>query len=96
MKTIIYWQIVILLALWAWLAACGPRYVLEYRPSSDMYAGFLRDRQFCEGEASLKTAIARLTMPTFGGEYDFYLTACMAEKGWRKIKVFDKPIKKGD
>jgi len=96
MKTLIYWQIVILLFFWAWMTACGPKFTYKYNPSSDMYAGFVKDQEFCQGEAAMKYAVMRMTLPVAGGEYDYFLSSCMRSRGWNKVKVFDKPIKKGD
>jgi predicted small lipoprotein YifL len=93
LRTIIYWQIVILLFFWAWLAACGPKHSPEYKPASDMYANYLKDKYFCEASADKKSFVL-LGEPDRGGPiWVMKYTNCMSEKGWNKTRAFDKGFK---
>lgn len=95
MKTVIYWQIVILLFFWAWMSACGPKYTLKYQPASDMYAVFEKDQAGCEWSTDQIPNLAMLLEGHGGLSWQMAFTDCMSAKGWHKVKVFDLPIKKG-
>jgi len=93
-----YLYVKIIVIMWAvglLLTACAPKWVLEYKPTSDMYAAFSKDKKLCELYANRKT----LTLLGLGGmnnpEWSWNYTTCMSDHGWEKIKVFTAPVKKG-
>ena len=95
MKTAYLMIVLVLFLSVSLLMACGPRYTLDYRPSSGMFDLFTADQNACQDWAGWEAMNYHAWRTTYSDAYDISLIRCMKSKGWNKVKIYDLPLKKG-